>query len=87
VGITTATVWEAVVMARAGLDNILIANEVMRQEKLKWLAETARGTNVLVAVDSLAGAEALSCAAVAEGARFGVLVDVDVGLRRGGVHT
>jgi D-serine deaminase-like pyridoxal phosphate-dependent protein len=34
VGITAATVWEALAMARAGLDNILIANKVVGPEKL-----------------------------------------------------
>ena len=29
IGLTTATVWEASAMARAGLDNLLIANEVV----------------------------------------------------------
>lgn len=87
VGLTTATVWEALVMARAGLDNILIANEVMGEEKLLRLAEAARETHIIVAVDSLVGAEALSRAAVAAGARIGALLDIDVGLRRGGVRT
>jgi D-serine deaminase-like pyridoxal phosphate-dependent protein len=87
VGLTTATVWEALVMARAGLDNILIANEVIGEEKLQRLAEAARETHMILAVDSLEGAEALSRAAVAAGARIGVLLDIDVGLRRGGVRT
>ena len=87
VGITTATAWEAIVMAHAGLDNILIANEVMGEEKLTRLAEAARETTILVAVDSVAGGEALSRTAVAEGAKFGVLVELDVGLRRGGLRT
>jgi D-serine deaminase-like pyridoxal phosphate-dependent protein len=87
VGVTVATVWEAVVMARAGLNNILIANEVMGEEKVTRLAETARETTLLVAVDSLAGAEALSHAAVVAGAKLGVLLDIDVGLRRGGLRT
>ena len=87
VGLTTATVWEALVMARAGLDNILIANELMGEEKLRLLAEAARETHFIVAVDSRVGAEALSNAALAAGARMGVLLDFDVGLRRGGVRT
>jgi D-serine deaminase-like pyridoxal phosphate-dependent protein len=87
VGITTATVWEAIVMAGAGLDNILIANEVIGEEKLTRLAESARDSNLIVAIDSLAGGEALSRAAVSAGAKFGVLVDLDVGLRRGGVRS
>lgn len=87
VGITTATAWEAILMAHAGLDNILIANEVMGEEKLARLAEAARETTIIVGVDSVAGGEALSRAAVAEGAKFGVLVELDVGLRRGGVRS
>ena len=86
-GITTATVWEALVMARAGLDNILIANELMGEEKIRLLAEAARKTHFIVAVDSRVGAEALSNAAMAAGAKIGVLLDIDVGLRRGGVRT
>lgn len=87
VGITVATVWEAVAMARAGLDNILIANEVIGEEKLRWLAETARNTSILVAIDSQTGADALARAAVAAGTEIGVLIEVDVGMHRGGVRT
>ena len=87
VGLTTATVWEALVMARAGFDSILIANEVMGDEKLRLLAAAARETHFIVAVDSRVGAEALSNAAVAAGAKIGVLIDIDVGLRRGGLRT
>jgi len=87
VGITVATVWEAVAMADAGLDNILIANEVIGEQKLRRVAETARENNILLAVDSLAGAEALARAAVTAGAKVGVLIEMDVGMRRGGVRT
>src|ERR1700722_19083285 len=41
IGLTAATVWEAAAMARAGFDNILIANEVVSEEKLSLLAATA----------------------------------------------
>ena len=30
IGVCTATVWEAIVMSRAGIDDVLIANEVCR---------------------------------------------------------
>lgn len=86
-GITVATVWEAMAMAGAGLDNILIANELMGEEKLRRAAETARETNILVAVNSVAGAEGLARAAVTAGAKIGVLIEMDVGMRRGGVRT
>lgn len=86
VGITTATVWEAVAMAHAGFDNILIANEVAGGEKLSRLAAAARETNFLVGVDDPEGARELSRAATEAGAQIGVLVDIDIGLRRGGVR-
>ena len=56
IGLTTATVWEASAMARAGFDNILIANEVGGEEKLSLLAAAARETNLIVAVDHPDGA-------------------------------
>lgn len=87
IGLTTATVWEAVAMANAGFDNILIANEVAGEEKLSLLAATARERSILVAVDHPDGAQALSAAAERAGAQVGVLVDIDIGLRRGGVRS
>jgi D-serine deaminase-like pyridoxal phosphate-dependent protein len=87
IGLTTATVWEAVAMARAGFDNILIANEVGGEEKLSLLAAAARQTNLIVGVDHPDGAKALSAAAQRAGSQIGVLVDIDIGLRRGGVRS
>ena len=87
IGLTTATVWEAIAMARAGFDNILIANEVAGEEKLSLLAAAARKTNLIVAVDHPDGARALSTAVQRAGSQIGVLVDIDIGLRRGGVRS
>jgi D-serine deaminase-like pyridoxal phosphate-dependent protein len=87
IGLTTATVWEAAAMARAGFDNILIANEVAGEEKLALLAETAHETNILVGVDHPECAQALFSAVQKAGSRIGVLVDIDVGMRRGGARS
>ncbi len=86
VGLTTATVWEAAAMAQSGFDNILIANEVAGEEKLSLLASVARGRNLIVAVDNPDGAKALSAAVDRAAAQVGVLVEIDIGLRRGGVR-
>jgi D-serine deaminase-like pyridoxal phosphate-dependent protein len=86
IGLTTATVWEAIAMAQAGFDNILIANEVAGEEKLSLLAAAARKKNFIVAVDHPDGAKALSSAAQRAGSQIGVLIDIDIGLRRGGVR-
>ena len=87
IGLTTATVWEAAAMVRAGFDNILIANEVAGEEKLALLASLARERNLLVGVDDPDGARALSAAMERAGARINVLVEIDVGLRRGGARS
>jgi D-serine deaminase-like pyridoxal phosphate-dependent protein len=87
IGLTTATVWEGAAMAHAGFDNILIANEVAGEEKLALLAATARERTILLGVDDPEGAKALSAAAQRAGSQIGVLVDIDIGLRRGGVRS
>jgi len=87
IGLTTATVWEAAAMVRAGFDNILIANEVAGKEKLALLASLARERSLLVGVDDPDGARALSAAMERAGARINVLVEIDVGLRRGGARS
>ena len=86
IGLTAATVWEAAAMAAAGLDDLLIANEVVGDEKIRYLAEIARNARVTVAVDHVRNAEALSAAAAAVGTKIGVLIDVDVGLQIGRAH-
>jgi D-serine deaminase-like pyridoxal phosphate-dependent protein len=87
IGLTAATVWEAAAMAAAGMNDLLIANEVVGPEKVHQLAEIARRTRVMAAVDHVSHAEALSTAAAAAGTGIGVLIDVDVGLGRCGVRT
>jgi D-serine deaminase-like pyridoxal phosphate-dependent protein len=86
-GLTTATVWEAVVMVRGGIDDILIANEVVGEEKVKALAELARDARINVAIDDTHNAEELSAAALKAESTLGVLIDLDVGMERCGVRT
>src|SRR5262249_42091264 len=87
IGLTTATVWEAGAVVAAGLDDLLIANEVVGEAKIRHLAEIARTARVTVAVDHVRNAEALSAAAAGVGTKIGVLIDVDVGLGRCGART
>src|ERR1700687_4276837 len=86
VGLTTATVWEASAMAEAGLDNILVANQVVGPAKVAELARIAGLARVTVAVESTYNANELSAAAVKAGSRIDVLVEIDVGLHRAGVR-
>jgi D-serine deaminase-like pyridoxal phosphate-dependent protein len=87
IGVTTATVWEAVVMARGGINDILVANAVVGPEKISTIAELAREVHILVAIDDEQNAEDLSQAALKAGSVLGVLIDLDVGMGRCGARS
>ena len=87
IGVSTATAWEAIVMIDAGIDDVLVANEVVGPARIRALADAARGARVTVAVDSIPNLDDLSAAASAAGSTIGVLVEVDVGMNRGGIRS
>jgi D-serine deaminase-like pyridoxal phosphate-dependent protein len=86
IGVTCATVGEAEAMSEAGIDDLLIANEVVTVDKIDRIARLAGRARVIVAVDSDLGVERLEAAASRKSAIVNVLVDVDVGLNRCGVR-
>lgn len=85
VGLSTATLWEALALAWEGFNDLFIVNTITQPEKIGLLAALARGRRILVAVDNAGNAAALSEAAVAAGSRIGVLIEVDTGMDRAGV--
>jgi D-serine deaminase-like pyridoxal phosphate-dependent protein len=87
IGVGCATVWEAIVMVRAGIDDVFVINEVVGTEKTRALALLAREAAVKVAVDDTVQVDELSRAAVAAGSTIGVLIDVDEGMHRCGVSS
>jgi D-serine deaminase-like pyridoxal phosphate-dependent protein len=87
IGVGCATVWEAIVMARAGIDDVFVINEVVGDEKTRALALLAREATVSVAADDPVQVDALSAAAVTAGSTIGVLLDVDEGMHRAGVSS
>ena len=87
VGVATATAWEALVMARSGIPDVLIANEVVGPAKLGAVVAAAQHARVTIAVDDPRGAAELSAAAQAAGVVVEVLIEVDVGMSRGGTRT
>src|SRR5580700_7177492 len=66
-GLSMATVWEAAILAAAGMDDLFVVNMVAHPAKLRVLAELARDHRVLVAVDEAGNVAALSAAAVMAG--------------------
>jgi D-serine deaminase-like pyridoxal phosphate-dependent protein len=87
IGLSVATVAEAVVFVRSGFDHILVANTVVGAAKIQTVAELARDADVMVAVDDPGNAADLSAAATRAGSLLGVLIEVDTGMDRGGVDT
>ena len=85
VGVTCATVGEAEVMVAAGIDDVLVANEVVDPAKLARLATLAARARVALAVDDVGPVGDLSAAAARAGSTIDVLIDVDILLHRCGV--
>lgn len=85
VGICCAKLGEAEVLAAAGVEDILIANQVVGPAKMARLVDVARRCRVRVAADSAANVDELSAAATAARVEIGVLVEVDIGMHRCGV--
>lgn len=81
-GITVAKVGEAEVMAEAGLEDILIANQVIGAPKLDRLARLAQRVRTAILVDSVEGVEALE----RRGLEMEVMIEVDTGKRRCGLE-
>ena len=69
----------------AGIDDVLIANEVVDPAKIARLVRLADRASVTVAVDAATAVELLSREAVRTGATIKVLIDVDVLIHRCGV--
>lgn len=84
-GVTCAKVSEAEVMAAAGVRDILIANEVIGETKVRRLAYLCTQADVAAAVDSPTGVEQLARAAAEAGSRPRVVIEVDLGMGRCGV--
>lgn len=87
VGLTVATIGEAEVFAAAGVKDLFIAyplwTSARKAERLRRLADTA---TVTVGVDSPEGAARLGAGLGPAASRVGVLVEIDSGHHRSGVH-
>lgn len=86
VGITCAKISEALVMAKGGIQNILIAFPIIGDDKLEMLEELLGITDqVCTIVNSQVGARGLSELGEKLGKPISVLIEVDGGIDRGGV--
>jgi D-serine deaminase-like pyridoxal phosphate-dependent protein len=90
VGVCVQKTSEAEALAAGGVHDIFISNEVIALHKLQRVAKLAntlhaRGGRLAIAVDSLAGVQALALAMGAGDNLIDVFVELDVGQNRCGV--
>ncbi|WP_035715912.1 DSD1 family PLP-dependent enzyme [Azorhizobium doebereinerae] len=86
VGQCVQKVGEAEALAHAGIDDILVSNEVVSPRKLARLAALSPIARVQVCADDPAMVPVLEAAAAAAGIRLSVLVEIEVGARRCGLE-
>jgi len=86
-GLCAAKVSEAEVFIGEGVDNVLVANQVVDPAKIGRLARMAGSVEVMVAVDAPAQVDLLAAGAQSAGVVFGVVIEIDTMMRRGGVRS
>ncbi|HSV59536.1 MAG TPA: DSD1 family PLP-dependent enzyme [Variovorax sp.] len=85
VGICCQKVSEAAVFVEAGIEDVLVTNQVMGETKLRHLAALARSARMGVLVDHPLQVQALAAVAQAHAVTLDVYVEVNVGANRCGV--
>lgn len=85
VGITCAKISEAEDLCDSGIDNILIANQIVDPEKIARLARLAGKCSLTVCADEERNLRMLSRAAESAGTVIHILVEYDIGMSRCGV--
>jgi len=86
IGITCAKLSEAEIMAAGGINDILIANEVVGELKVTRLINLCRHADIMVSVDDLGNALDISKTANQAGVRVRVLIELDSGMQRCGLQ-
>ena len=86
-GICCAKVSEAEDLAMAGVEDILVANQVVEKSRIARLAWLAKGCRIAVCVDQAQNIRDLEQAAAFADSRIHCLVEYEVGMGRCGVET
>ena len=85
IGMTCAKLSEAEDLCDAGIEDILIANQIVDPAKIRRLADLAGNCRLTVCVDDADNITAISRAAAACGSTVHCLIEYDIGMERCGV--
>ncbi len=83
-GMTCAKLSEAIDLADSGIEDILIANQIVDPQKIRRLGDLAGDCRLTVCVDDENNVKMLSAAAVAAGNTIHCLVEYEIGMQRCG---
>ncbi|MEP7109877.1 MAG: alanine racemase, partial [Ferruginibacter sp.] len=86
IGITTATLQETETLVNAGINSILVANEVAGETNLKRLIALAADAEIILAVDDEKVVNDIARLSSGKKNRLGLVIDIDLGLKRCGVQ-
>ncbi len=86
-GITCAKVGEAEDLAKAGIQDILIANQITSPSKIARAVQVALKTNLTVCVDTKQNVLDLEEAASLKNTKLSVYIEFEIGMNRCGVET
>lgn len=86
-GMTCAKLSEAIDLADSGIEDILIANQIVDPKKIRRLADLAGDCRLTVCVDDADNIKMLSEAATASGNTIHCLIEYEVGMQRCGVSS
>ena len=86
IGMTVAKLSEAEVLAAAGIRDILVANQVSGERKVRRLVNLAAYSDIIVAVDDYDNLQMISKMAEARGTWVGVVIEINIGNNRCGIE-
>ena len=87
VGMTCAKLSEAIDLVDAGIENVLVANQIVDRAKISRLASLALSAHITVCVDNVDNVREISKAAALVGSTVYCLIEYEIGMMRCGVTT
>ncbi len=85
-GVCAAKISEAEVMVEGGIDDVLIANQIVGRDKIARLCALAKRADMVVAVDNEQNLKELSDLAQQHDVNLGVVIEVDTSMSRAGIR-
>lgn len=85
-GIAVSKLGEAEVMIDAGLNDILIANQIIGEKKIKRLNALSERADIIVCADTVTGVEQLRNCFSSSGKLLKVMIEINTGMNRCGVY-